>query len=127
MNQTKASLNALLLMAMLYQCQWCTFLYLTLQELAWSSFALLKNTNSCTLMVLDSQGKAVMTRGATGTQAASQGPADAVLAAITKVGQRAHQTIQSCLGGELLDVQVPHSRNLSITVCSCLLVDALPR
>jgi hypothetical protein len=117
-NQMKARLTPLLLMAMLDQCQHSILLPLALQELAWSSFALLKNTNSCTLLVLDSKGNAVMTRGATGTQAASQGSADAVLAAITKVGKGAHSTIQLCLDGELPDARVPHGPNLFNAVCS---------
>lgn len=55
------------------------------QELAWSSFVLLKNTNACSVAVL-SGPHALMARGALGSGVTRAGDAVATLDAIRKVG-----------------------------------------
>ncbi|KAL6761631.1 protein required for cyt b6 assembly [Haematococcus lacustris] len=53
------------------------------QELAWASSTLIKNTNSCGVVVVD-QGQAVLARGALGSPLVQPGQAQATLDAISK-------------------------------------------
>ena len=61
-----------------------------MQELAWSSFALLKNTNSCGAILLSGE-KALMGRGAIGANVVKAGDQEESLANITKVSQNASE------------------------------------
>eukprot|EP00955_Chlamydomonas_euryale_P045927 353273-Chlamydomonas_euryale.AAC.20 len=54
------------------------------QELAWSSYALIKNTNSAAVVLL-SGGKVLMARGALGSSVVMPGRVEESLAAISKV------------------------------------------
>lgn len=64
-----------------------------LQEAAWASFALLRNSNICGLVALW-EGRAVMCRGLVGLPAGATGNADAVLQAVTQVGGQVHRAYQ---------------------------------
>lgn len=55
------------------------------QELAWSSFSLIKNTNSCGVIIM-SGDKAMLARGALGSSLVQAGQAQASLNAIAQVG-----------------------------------------
>jgi hypothetical protein len=60
---------------------------LVLQELAWTSFALLKNVNCCSVLLLQPEAQsALMARGAVAQSVAVQGNAAASLAKISQVG-----------------------------------------
>jgi hypothetical protein len=82
-----------------------------LQDAAWASFALLRNSNICGLVALW-EGRAVMCRGLVGlpqgTQAAAAGgDADAVLAALSQVGWPSHVELGHVLQGLLVCTPLP--------------------
>lgn len=60
--------------------------HLLLQELAWASFSLLKNTNSCGLVVATEEAGVIMARGALGSGVVTPGQVEASLGAMSKVG-----------------------------------------
>lgn len=55
-----------------------------IQELAWGSFALLKNTNSCGVLLLW-KGAVVMVRGSVGESSVSSTDPQAALASLSRV------------------------------------------
>ncbi len=57
-----------------------------MQELAWASASLIKNTNCCGVVVVH-RGKPVLARGALGSPVVQDGPAKATLDAISKVSE----------------------------------------
>ncbi len=68
-----------------------------LQELAWASYALLRNTNTCGVLVFDGD-QAVMARGAIGPAANADGQAtgsQACLQRLSKARTVCHITQQS--------------------------------
>lgn len=50
------------------------------------SFALLKNSNCCTIIVINDQGTALLARGAIGAGAVVTGNAEATLQKVSQVG-----------------------------------------
>ena len=68
------------------------------QDAAWSSFALLRNSNICGVLAVW-EGRAVLARGLVGLPAGAAGDADAVLAGLTQVCSRSKPL---CCGRVLL-------------------------
>lgn len=56
----------------------------SLQELAWASYALLRNTNCCGVVMVR-EGHVLLARGALGSEVVTAGNAAASLAAMSKV------------------------------------------
>eukprot|EP00877_Chromochloris_zofingiensis_P011945 jgi/Chrzof1/7003/Cz02g07090.t1_CCB2[v5.2] len=92
----------------------------TKNELAWMSFALLKNSNCCTIIVINDQGTALLARGAIGAGAVVTGNAEATL---QKVSQSLPEALASIAGGKQQQTWFPDRQSISkaaLDGCLCI-------
>ncbi len=88
----------------------CTYIHL-LQELAWSSFSVLKNTNSCSMLVWRPDTGVLMARGAFARSTSLQ-DADQILAALGKVCVVCTAACDGVLAGLQSDILLNNERGV---------------